>query len=71
MQLKIEYFFTFSNMFHGTSVIVSVTAEKTNFSSVLPISQVGYYTVKPIESAVYCFYKKNFKMFHFSMGLAE
>ena len=24
---------------------------------------------KPIESAVYCFYKNNFKMFQFSKGL--
>ena len=29
----------------------------TSFSSVLPTSQVGYHTGKPIESVVYCFYK--------------
>ena len=29
----------------------------TTFSSVLPTSQVGYHTAKPIESVVYCFYQ--------------
>ena len=29
----------------------------TNFSSVLPTSQVGYHAGKPIESVVYCCYK--------------
>ena len=29
----------------------------TSFSIVLPTSQVGYQSGKPIESVVYCFYK--------------
>ena len=28
----------------------------TSFSIVVPTSQVGYYSYKPIESVVYCFY---------------
>ena len=33
------------------------TRKCTSFLSVLPTSQVGYYTGKPIESVVYCFYE--------------
>ena len=32
-------------------------ASDLSFFSVLPTSQVGYHTVKPIESGVCCFYK--------------
>ena len=40
----------------------------TSFSSVLPMSQVGYHAGQPIESVVYCFYKVNLIFLWVSLG---